>query len=100
MSSNNTPRNYSTIELQMYEAYKALTELNYDITLVWIPSHIDIKGNEKADELAKLATTQNCFDEKGYYTQAEIHSQIDSKFLAKWQEHYDNIVKYIALQST
>ena len=88
---NISPRNQSTLEIQIYEAYKALTERKYDITLVWIPSHTGIKGNEKADELAKIATNQNCLDEKAYFSQTEIYSQIDSKILAKWQEYNDKI---------
>ena len=32
-------------------------ELEADVTLLWIPSHCGIQGNDKADELAKLGTT-------------------------------------------
>jgi ribonuclease HI len=30
-----------------------LGELGYDISLMWIPSHVGIQGNERADILAK-----------------------------------------------
>ena len=29
--------------------------MNKKVVLAWVPSHVDIKGNEKADELAKQA---------------------------------------------
>jgi ribonuclease HI len=35
--------------------YWDLQQLNYDIKLMWIPSHVGISGNEVADELARQA---------------------------------------------
>ena len=91
ISSRHYSQNYSNLQLQLYETHKTLIELNFDISLIWIPSHVDIKGNEKADSLAKLATTQVCLDKTPYFTQTEVYSLIDSKLLAKWQEYYDNL---------
>ena len=31
--------------------------LRKDITIIWVPAHRNIEGNEKADELAKIGTT-------------------------------------------
>jgi hypothetical protein len=33
---------------------------NLTITVVWCPSHCDIRGNDRADELAKAATSLEC----------------------------------------
>ena len=33
--------------------------VNCCITLLWIPSHCDVDGNEKADDLAKLGSQAN-----------------------------------------
>lgn len=34
-----------------------IIEKGHDVTLVWIPSHTGIKGNEEADEYAKKAAS-------------------------------------------
>jgi ribonuclease HI len=36
-----------------------LRQTETNITLLWIPSHCDIPGNERADELAKLGSALN-----------------------------------------
>ena len=38
---------------------KALFQLGTTVTLLWIPSHCDIPGNDKADELAKQGSEMN-----------------------------------------
>jgi ribonuclease HI len=35
------------------KSLRYLGELEYDITLMWIPSHVGIQGNERADVLAE-----------------------------------------------
>jgi ribonuclease HI len=32
-----------------------MQQLNYDVKLMWIPSHVEILGNKVADELARQA---------------------------------------------
>lgn len=43
------------IQNQIYN----LTHIGYSITLIWIPSHNQIPGNERADEKARQAITSN-----------------------------------------
>ena len=38
---------------KIMQQYNRLTSEGYQIDLAWIPSHVGVKGNEKADELAK-----------------------------------------------
>jgi ribonuclease HI len=37
------------------QIYWYLQQLNYDVKLMWIPSHVGISGNEVADGLARQA---------------------------------------------
>jgi ribonuclease HI len=37
------------------QIYWDLQQLNKDVKLMWIPSHVRISGNEAADELARQA---------------------------------------------
>ena len=39
----------------IYEIRKCLSEINFNVEFVWIPSHVGIDGNEHADLLAKEA---------------------------------------------
>ena len=45
-------------EISIALAHTELTTLKCTLTIQWVPGHTYVAGNEKADELAKLATTQ------------------------------------------
>ena len=46
--------------------------VNKKVVLAWVPSHLGIKGNEKADELAKQALNFNVLDLKVPYTDLTV----------------------------
>ena len=37
------------------EIYEHVNNIKHNITITWIPSHVDIKGNEMADRTAQHA---------------------------------------------
>ena len=47
--------------------------MNKKVVLAWVPSHICIKGNEKANELAKQALNFNVLDLKVPYTDLKLN---------------------------
>ena len=61
----------------------------YDILFCWIPSHIGITGNEKADKEAKDALSSDV-DSWGVVA-SDVKSKINKYIKTKHQERFDNI---------
>ena len=56
--------------------------VNKKVILAWVASHVGIKGNEKADELAKQALNFNVLDLKAPYTDLKVN--VNTVFQQKW----------------
>jgi len=58
------------------------------ITVVWIPSHVGISGNEKADLIAKIATSNESIQTFHPHDTKQEITNIDKYVTNKWQEKY------------
>ena len=60
--------------------------LQREVTLVWVPSHVGIQGNETADRLANEGTKKSAVDIDIGIELAEAYSTVDDYCRSKWQE--------------
>ncbi|GFS08827.1 RNA-directed DNA polymerase from transposon X-element [Elysia marginata] len=61
------------------------------IVLVWIPSHVGIPGNEKVDELAKLALNQEMHGDKQVIW-SDLKLKVNTNLEHLWQTDWDTEV--------
>ena len=88
---NKSDKNRQELLHQIYSAYNTLTKSKNVIYFVWVPSHIGLLGNEKADQSAKAGLSHhNKIDIP--YSKTEVKSTIHSittkkynKSFRKWQ---------------
>jgi len=78
--------------VDLLEKHSKLTKQGKSIVLAWIPSHIGIKGNDKADALAKDALNMNVTNIKIPYTDLKINinKYIQNKWQALWDSYPNN----------
>ena len=74
----------------LVEIQELITTCKTEITFVWIPSHIGIKGNEIADKLANVATSSNCVELNIGRELSEAYALVDKYVIGKWQDMWDN----------
>lgn len=69
-----------------------LRDINYETTIMWIPSHIGISGNEEADINAKEATKQQLY--KNYKILIEdVTKQIKNQVTKEWQSEWETEIR-------
>ena len=67
--------------------------MNKKVVLAWVLSHVGIKGNEKADELAKQALNFNVLDLKVPYTDLKVNVNI--VFKQRWQAQWNACMRVL-----
>ncbi|GFS16762.1 RNA-directed DNA polymerase from transposon X-element [Elysia marginata] len=63
------------------------------VVLVWIPSHVGIPGNEKVDELAKLALNKEVHDDKPVIwsdLKLKANTHLEQLWQTDWDTEVDN----------
>ena len=61
-----------------------------DTSIIWIPGHIGVTGNDRADSLARKASEKFEVDIENEVTINEIFDKIEQEIEAGWQRQYTN----------
>jgi len=70
---------------------QSLSSQNVEVEIVWTPGHVDIRGNDLADSLAKEAATEarDKDIEAPYVTLDDVSTAARRSVSAKWQRQWD-----------
>ena len=63
------------------------------IHFLWVPAHVGVLGNEKADKMAKKALEKLEVEMNVSFSKAEFKSMVWDKVKIMWQGKWDNEVK-------
>ena len=85
-----------------------IQESGRKVTLVWFPAHVGIPGNEKADALAKAATTREQIDRWIPASIKDVKRAVGHNIIQQWQtrwvsdprtQHHKTIEKLVSTKS-
>lgn len=90
IKSLGTDKSNSRPNLVMEIKNKINSITNKTITITWIPSHSNIRGNEVADTLAKTALGENNIQTEVSFEVRESYEAIDKYIDKEWQKQWTN----------
>lgn len=76
----------------LYEVYMHLHQLErmgVAVTFLWIPAHVGVWGNERADRLAKKALTRSEPEISVHLGRGEMKVLIQREIMKQWQAQWD-----------
>ena len=69
--------------------FEIVNGIKNSVTLVWIPSHLGIRGNEMADKAAQRAISNQMVNLEVKLELKEIYNMITKYVMNKWQDMYN-----------
>ena len=78
--------------LEILELLSYLKQVNTEVVFCWIPGHVGIKGNEKADKIAKQIIDGPTYEIKLPFSdyKPKISEYVESIFQAQWNNCFTN----------
>ena len=73
--------------LDFFKLHSMLCSDDYDITFVWIPSHVGIRGNEIVDSLARQAVVEERSDSSVPFS--DLKPLVTNYIKKEWQKEWD-----------
>lgn len=76
----------------LYEVLQVITKIHINggqVTFLWVPAHVGVGGNEKADKLAKEALKKGQVEMQICTSKSELKSIIKEKMVQMWQKRWD-----------
>ena len=76
----------------LYSVLQSITRIVHQggqVRFLWVPAHVGVRGNERADELAKRALMKANADMQISISKAEVKSVVWEKTNVMWQERWD-----------
>ncbi|KAJ8917629.1 hypothetical protein NQ315_000113 [Exocentrus adspersus] len=85
-------RNHKVTSRLLWECWKELSDLarHNRVVLLWVPRHSGIKGNEKADELARKGSSASYIGPEP----TMVRSQVKEWVNAQHKEYWNNITRH------
>ena len=85
---NRTAKTHQDILYEKLLKTSRLTQQGREITFMWVPAHLGIQGNEKADKSAKEAVKKEEVEMKVKLLKAEGKSLIWKEINMQWSQHW------------
>ena len=73
--------------LDSRKLHSQLCSGDYDITFIWIPSHVAVWGNETVDSLAKKAVEENISSTRVPFS--DLKPLVDKYISREWQKEWE-----------
>lgn len=89
----NPRKNRASLLSQCLESIYNLKQRGCHVCLYWIPSHVNIKGNDLADCAAKESATLPYVTDNIGLSVSEAYSKLKHESLVKWKQHFTELAQ-------